>query len=145
MASGQSDPRLCPTGWQTAFDRADLRQTGRSGGNYQRKTLKVDLPSSAQVMRIDQRLQHPKFCWKEASSSQWACHHSDPWQGAWFRFESFRPDQASPMGVGVKRYTVVAQNESHDRPRNAMLVVCYQNSNLPFATARPTFRPGVVR
>ena len=52
--------------------------------------------------------------------------HTDPWEGEWFRFDSFRPDQASPHGLGFKRYTLVAQNESHDRIRNAQFVVCYQ-------------------
>jgi len=137
------DPRTCPSGWASATARVDIPQTGRSNRNYQRRTLAVDIPNSATVLGINPSLRHPKFCWKEASSPYWRCHHNDPWQGEWFRFDSFRPDQVSPYGPTYKRYSVVAQNESHNLLRNAQLIVCYQSN----ATASPSdirVRPGVV-
>jgi len=139
------DPRACPAGYLTATDRADIRATGRPGGNYQRVTLKVDIPAASRVLSIHPAARHPKFCWKEASSAQWRCFHTDPWEGEWFRFDSFRPDQASPYGLGYKRYTLVAQNESHNRIRNAQFVVCYQRPMSTEANTNARVKPGVVR
>ena len=138
------DPRACPAGYLTATDRVDIRATGRPGGNYQRVTLKVDIPTAARVLSIPPAAR-PKFCWKEASSGQWRCVHTDPWEGEWFRFDSFRPDQASPLGIGFKRYTLVAQNESHNRIRNAQLVVCYQRPTSSGASTNARVKTGVVR
>jgi hypothetical protein len=136
---------MCPAGWLTATDRVDIPATGRSNGNYQRVTLKVDIPAAAPVMLINPAVRHPKFCWKEATSPQWRCFHTDPWQGEWFRFDSFRPDQASPLGIGFKRYTLVAQNESHNRIRNAQFVVCYLSPAAAAARATAGIKTGVVR
>jgi hypothetical protein len=84
------------------------------------------VPADAEVMGINQSLKHPKFCWKEGSSLNWACYHSDPWQGDWFRFDSFRPAQQSPTGAKFRQYSVVAQNESDNRARDAQLILCYR-------------------
>ena len=139
------DPRMCPVGWLAATDRVDIPATGRSGGNYQRVTLKVDIPAASPVLAIHPGAQHPKFCWKEASSYQWRCVHNDPWEGEWFRFDSFRPDQASPLGIGFKRYTLVAQNESHNRIRNAQFVICYQRPVSTGSRTTAKIKTGVVR
>jgi hypothetical protein len=139
------DPRACPAGWIAATDRVDIPATGVSGRNYKRVTLKVDIPAASPVLTIHPAAQHPKFCWKEATSFQWRCFHTDPWEGEWFRFESFRPDQASPYGLGFKRYTLVAQNESHDRIRNAQFVVCYQRPASTATSSAVRIKPGVVR
>jgi hypothetical protein len=139
-----SDPRACPAGWLVATDRIDIPATGRPGRNYRRVTLKVDIPAASRVLTIHPAMRHPKFCWKEASSAQWRCFHTDPWAGEWFRFDSFRPDQASPFGIGLKRYTLVAQNESHNRIRNAQFVVCYQLSGSTAASST-RFKTGIVR
>lgn len=143
IASGQSDPTACPAGWQRAFNRIDIPETGRSGAKI-RRPLAVDIPASARVMTLSPQVRHPKFCWKESSSARWECQHTDPWEGAWFRFDSFRPDNASPLGLNFKRYSVVAQNESHNRIRNAAIAVCYQDGS---STTRTTskFKPTIVR
>jgi hypothetical protein len=126
VAAAQSDPTKCPQGWQSALATVHLSKTGQSGGNYQIKTISVDVPASDVVMDIKQDLKHPKFCWKESSSSTWQCVHSDPWKGSWFRFDQFRPDHASSKGEAYKAYSVVAQNESEDRDRDARLVICHR-------------------
>ncbi len=36
IASGQSDPTACPAGWQRAFNRIDIPETGRSGAKIRR-------------------------------------------------------------------------------------------------------------
>ena len=125
IGMAQNGPNIkCPDGWETASATVDIGKIG--GSVYQRKTISVDVPSSKEVMTISQPERHPKFCWKESASANWECHHSDPWQGAWARFDTFRPAQASPKGDDYRRYSVVFQNESHDRDRNGMLVICYR-------------------
>lgn len=120
------DVTQCPSGWRTGSARENVPKTGASGSNYQRVTIALDIPASAEVMGMSNSLSHPKFCWKEESSSKWECWYNDPSLGEWMRFEVFRPDGKSPRGSDFKRYTVVAQNESADRNRNAMLVICYR-------------------
>lgn len=121
-----SDPTRCPSGWASSRDFVTIPATGCSGCNYQRRKIAVDVPAAAQVMDIDQSLRHPKFCWKEVGTSNWECYHSDPWQGNHFRFDSTSHARQSPNGVKFREYSVVAQNESHDRPRDAQLVICYR-------------------
>jgi hypothetical protein len=145
MSAQGPDPRMCPAGWVAATDRVDIPATGRPGRNYRRVTLKVDIPAASPVLSIHPAARHPKFCWKEASSYQWRCFHTDPWEGEWFRFDSFRPDQASPLGIGFKRYSLVAQNESHNRIRNAQFVVCHQRPVATGARSTARVKTGVVR
>ena len=97
------------------------------------------------MLSIHPAARHPKFCWKEASSAQWRCFHTDQLEGEWFRFDSIRPDQASPHGVGFKRYTVGAPNESQDPIRNAQFVVCYQRPVSTEANTNARVKAGVVR
>jgi hypothetical protein len=142
FGQSQADlPESCPAGYQLASNRITVGPSASArpakDTDWSRGTISVDIPATAQLLTVSAPARHPKFCWKEESSTGWECRYTEGHIDRWARWLMWRPGQPSPRGSNYKRYQVTFQNESSSGgpggrglTRNAMLTVCYRDTTV---------------
>ncbi len=123
-------PETCPSGWNLATNRVTVppsKDAHPADHNaWSMAYITVDIPVDAEIFEVSGPAKHPKFCWKEQADTTFGCMYSEGPTDKWGRWRDWHPGQPSPKGHDFKRYEVRFQNESTDRTRNALLIVCYK-------------------